>query len=415
MKKILAAILAFTLIIFIPYPAAANSKPPSVLADGAILMDADTGKIIYGKNINAAYPPASVTKIMTVLLTLENCSLDDEVTIDSISPMEDGSKIYIYPGEKISVKDLLYGLILVSGNDCAGALAVHIAGSVESFAQMMNKRAKELGAKDTNFVNACGLYNVNHKTSAYDLALIMRELAKHKEYLEISKTLSYQIGPTNKQPKVRPLWNENQLVQNYSKNFYAYALAGKTGYTIESRFSYIAYAKKGDRNLIAVIVHENAKSYYSEAKALFEYGFNNYENVKLFSKGDTVSSIKIGDEDFPLAADNDFYYTREKGNTDAPQLNLINQDLTGKSFTKEDNILSASIVYKGNDIGQISLKSTKDHVIKKAVETVKKTVSYVKNILLYTLCILLGLIILALILKLFNKKFRKRRRISKYR
>ncbi|MDV3425680.1 MAG: serine hydrolase [Bacillota bacterium] len=413
MKRILSICVIFAIIIFIPQSAWANAKPPVILADAAILMDADTGKILYSKNIDKAYPPASVTKTMTALLTLENCNLDDEVTVDKRSPLEDGSKIYIREGEKIKVKDLLYGLILASGNDCAGALATHIAGSPEAFAKMMNKRAKELGAKNTNFVNPCGLFNPNHKTSAYDLALIMRELIKHKEYMEISKTSSYQIAATNMQPVPRPLWNENKLIQNYSSYFYPYAQAGKTGYTTESKFSYIAYAKKGSRNLIAVILHENTKSYYAETIALFEYGFNNFENIKFFSKGDIVSSIKIDNQDFPLTAGSDFYYTREKGNTEVPTLNLIEQDLSGKSFTKQDNILKASIVYKESNIGQVFLKSSKDHILKKAA-AVKQTFSYLKNILLFILYIFSGLLAAALLMRFYNKKRRKKYK-SKYR
>lgn len=414
MKRILSIFVIFAIIIFIPQPVWANAKPPVVLADGAILMDADTGKILYSKNMDKAYPPASVTKTMTALLTLENCSLDDEVIVDKRSPLEDGSKIYIREGEKIKVKDLLYGLLLASGNDCAGALATHIAGSPEAFAKIMNERAKELGAKNTNFVNPCGLFNPNHKTSAYDLALIMRELIKHKEYIEISKTSSYQIAATNMQPLPRPLWNENKLIQKYSSYFYPYAQAGKTGYTTESKFSYIAYAKKGDRNLIAVILHENTKTYYPESTALFEYGFNNFENIKLFSKGDIVSSIKIGSQDFPLTAGSDFYYTREKGDTEIPKLNVIEQDLSDKSFTKQDNILNASIVYKGTNIGQLFLKSSRDHILKKAAIGVKRTFSYLKNILLYILYFFLGLLAAALVIRFYNRKRRKKYK-SKYR
>lgn len=408
MKRILSIFIMLAIILLIPEYVFAGTKPPNILADSAILMDADTGKILYEKNINTAYPPASVTKIMTALLTLENCSLDDEVTVDSRSPLEDGSKIYIREGEKLKVRDLLYGLILASGNDCAGALAAHIAGSPEAFAKMMNERAKELGAKNTNFVNPCGLYNPNHKTSAYDLALIMKELIKHPEYIKIAKASSYQIAPTNKQSLTRPLWNENRLIQKFDKYFYPYAQAGKTGYTIQSKFSYIAYAKKGNQNLIAVILHENTKSYYPEAIQLFEYGFNNFENKKLFSEGDTISSIKIGNEDFPLKAGSDFYYTSEKGDTEIPKLNLIEKDLSSISFTKTDSILSADITYKGKNIGQVSLRSSKDHILKKAANGIKKTFSFVKTLLLSILYIVSGLFVLALAIRFFNIIRRKK-------
>lgn len=415
MRKFTSVFMVFIIIIFSNFNVFAGTNPPSVAADAAILLDGDTGEILYGKNINEAYPPASVTKIMTALLAFENCNLEDEVTVDSKSPMEDGSKIFIIEGEKIKVKYLLYGLILASGNDCAGALATHISGSPEKFALKMNERAKALGALNTNFVNPCGLYNVDHKTSAYDLSLIMKELSKHKEYLEISKTISYKIPPTNKQPLERPLWNENKLMQNYSKEYYSYALASKTGYTTESLFSYVAYARKDNRNLIVVILHEALKTYYGEAKALFEYGFNNFENEKLFSKGDIVSKIIIGDEEFPLISSSDFTYTKEKGEVEKPKLTLLEKDLKDVSFSKNEDILKASLMFKGKDVGIISLSSSKDHIINKPIDAVKKSFSFVKKALLIISSIFAVILILLLIIRFYRLHLRKRRWRNRYK
>ena len=195
MRKLITIILtSFFLLFNIAPTVEAQVNPPAVSADSVVLMDATTGKILYEKNKNSAYPPASTTKIMTILLVLENSNLNDVVTVSKNAEMTDGSKIYISEGEKISVKELLYGLTLASANDCAVALAEHISGSTEKFAALMNEKANSLGCKNTNFVNPNGLYDVNHKTSAYDLALIMQELTKHNEYKEISTTPSYVMA-----------------------------------------------------------------------------------------------------------------------------------------------------------------------------------------------------------------------------
>jgi D-alanyl-D-alanine carboxypeptidase len=245
MKK-LTALIIFLIMILSPLAVnvKASSSVPSVSADSAVLMDAETGEILYSKNMNAAYPPASTTKIMTALLTIEKCKLDDVVTVGKEPPLADGSKIYIFEGEQLKVKDLLYGLLLPSANDCAEALAEHISGSMDKFAVLMNKRAAELGCKNTNFVNPSGLYDENHKTSAYDLALILRELSKHEEFKEVATTLAYKIGVTNKSPVERPLWNENKLIQKYSGYYYPYCIGGKTGYTVQSAHSYVSVAEK---------------------------------------------------------------------------------------------------------------------------------------------------------------------------
>ncbi|NYC94934.1 D-alanyl-D-alanine carboxypeptidase family protein [Clostridium acetobutylicum] len=201
--------------------------PPNVSADGAVLMDGNSGQILYEKNMNASYPPASTTKIMTALLTLEKCKLDDKVKVSNdfttkYLALRDGNSIGITNGEELTVRDLLHALLLISANDAAVALAEHISGSPQAFATLMNKKAAELGCTNTNFKNPNGLYDKDHKTSAKDLALIMKELSKYPEYQKISTTLNYQMSPTNnmdaeKTKKSRNFWNEDKLVYKNSK------------------------------------------------------------------------------------------------------------------------------------------------------------------------------------------------------
>lgn len=254
--------------------AKSQNKGLWVAADSAVLMDAETGQILYSKNMNNAYPPASTTKIMTALLVLENCKLEDIVTIGENPPKTEGNNIALIEGEQFTVKDLLHALIAESANDCANALAEHISGSVANFARKMNERAKELGCKNTNFVNPSGLYNKYHKSSANDLALIMRELIKHKEFTEIATTMSYSIPSTNKTVRERSIPNRNKLLIKNSGFYYEGCIGGKTGYTIQSKHSYVASAARDGRQLIVALVHDKEKKFYSDTIKLFNFGFS---------------------------------------------------------------------------------------------------------------------------------------------
>jgi D-alanyl-D-alanine carboxypeptidase len=377
----------------------ANTLPPSVASDGAVLMDADTGTILYSKNMNTAYPPASTTKIMTALLTIENINLNDIITVSKKTPYVDGSKIGIFEGEEIKAKDLLYGLLLLSGNDCAEALAEHISGSTDTFAKLMNKRAKELGCENTNFVNPHGLYDNNHKTSAKDLAIILNEAMKHPEFREIASTFIYKIPPTNKHPEGIYLANENKLIQKNSKYYYKEAEAGKTGYTTQSGFSYVASAIKDNHRLILALVHSNTKSYYEDSVKLFNYGFNNFEVVSLFKKGDIVTTLSQNNLVIPLAAYEDYYYIKEKGSNIKPEFKLLEPNIKSKTFKKGDIIAEASINLNGNILPNLKLVSTVDY---KYTSNLKQSLISNKskfNIALYGISILLIISILTFIIK----------------
>lgn len=362
MRRITAVLLALALTLTIPsFETKAASAAPTVSADSAVLMDADTGEILYSKNIDDAYPPASTTKIMTALLTLEKCKLDDVVTVGKNPPLADGSKIYIYEGEQLTVKQLLYGMLLPSANDCAEALAEHIGGSMEGFAKLMNERAKELGCENTNFVNPSGLYNENHKTSARDLARIMSELSKHPEYKEIATTLAYRIGTTNKSTLERPLWNENRLIQKYSGYYYPYCIGGKTGYTIQSQHSYVSVSEKDGRRLVVALVHDSQKTFFKDAINLFNYGYDGFEKVPVYSKGDVVTTYNSGKTSIPLLASQDFYYYAEKGTSPSYELKLGDVDLCQKIFSRGDELATTEIKANGTVVGSLTLTSGVDH------------------------------------------------------
>jgi len=401
MKKIIS--LALTILMafsFIPFSsAAAKDSPSEVSADSAVLMDAATGQILYSKNMDSAFPPASTTKLMTALLTLESCKLDDIVTVGKNPPLADGSKIYIFQDEQIKVNDLLHALLLASANDCAEALAEHISGSIDDFAKLMNKRAKKLGCENTNFVNPSGLFDPNHKTSAKDLALIMRELSKHPEYTKIATTESYNIQPTNKSAVARPLWNENKLIQKYSKYFYDGCLGGKTGYTIQSQHSYVCAATRNNQKLIVALIHDSKKTFWQDSTALLNYGFKNFELVTLYSKGQEVTNYTSNGLTIPLLAAEDFYYVRDKGANITPTYEIQNKDISKLSFKRGDKILEAAVTLNNKPIGTLKLSGGINHDVKKVSGTAipaKTTPLKMLSIVCYTLA---GIVLLLLVRK----------------
>lgn len=371
MRKLTIFILSLVIIFSnISYRVYGKEEAPTVSADSVVLMDAITGEILYSKNPDSAYPPASTTKLMTALLTFEKCNLDDVVTIGKNPPLADGSKIYLFEGEQIKVRDLLYGLLLASGNDCAEALAEHVSGSVDKFAIEMNKRALELGAKNSNFINPSGLFHDKHKTSAKDLALIMRELSKNPEYTKIATTSSYKIPPTNKSAAERPLWNENKLIQKSSTLYYEGCKGGKTGYTVQSLHSYVSTATRNDQKLIVALIHDKNKTFFPDATALFNYGFNNFQLMHLYSKGDLVTTYKDKDLSIPLLAASDFYYVKEKNSsTVTPKCNLSNENLSSKFFKTGDVVADATISLDNKTLGSLKLASGSNHELKQMLNS----------------------------------------------
>jgi len=424
MKKFITIILTSLFLLFNISPAVKAlvksaptvSVPSGVSADSVVLLDATTGKLLYEKNKDSAYPPASTTKIMTILLVLEKSNLNDVVTVSKNASLADGSKIYLVAGEKITVKELLYGLILASANDCAVALAEHVGGSTEKFVKLMNDKAKSLGCKNTNFVNPDGLYNVKHKTSAYDLSLIMQELTKHDEYTKISTTPSYKMAATNKS-KVRPLWNENRLIHKDDKYYYEGSDGGKTGYTIQSKHSYIAVATRNGQKLIVALVHDSKKTFFPDSRKLLDYGFDNFELIKQFSKNDIVSKLTLKDGTvIPLLASKDLYILKAKNSTSSPIIKTEQNKLDLMSIKKGDLISKATITFAGNSY-TLNLTSGIDHGNESAslkntflndVSKSSKGSSVLINVIKYV-AITLALILVFMRIKTIIRRKRKRK------
>lgn len=280
-------------------------KAPKVEADTAILMDMSTGLVLYEKNSQKKEYPASITKIMTTLLALENCSMGEIVTFshDSVFGIETGSShIGIDEGEKLTMEQCLYAIMLASANEVSWGVGEHIAGSISEFAKMMNARAKELGCVNTNFVNANGLHDDDHYTCAYDMALIARAAMNLPMFCKITSTQKYTIPPTNKHKTENAFLNHHQMIYGYKypQFEYEYCTGGKTGYTSDAGNTLVTFAQKDGIRLVCVVMRASGPSSslteneYTDTTSLFDFAFENYTQYELTS--DSV----ISPEDSPL-------------------------------------------------------------------------------------------------------------------
>ncbi len=266
-----------------------------VKAKAAVLMDAVSGEVLFAQNAHKKLPPASVTKVMTMLLILEGCDsgkirLSDTVTISERAASMGGSQMYMEPGEQHTVEELLKGVAMVSANDGCVALAEHLAGSVEMFVEQMNKRAAELGMKDSHFVNTNGLPVANHYTSAYDIAVMSRALIAFPEtaqwFTKWQDTI--KVGLPGKE-KEFGLTNTNKLIKQYPG-----AIGIKTGFTQDAGYCLSGAAERDGTRLIGVILGcATSNIRFAEIKRLLDYGFSNYESVKIAEKGQVQKALKI--------------------------------------------------------------------------------------------------------------------------
>ena len=263
----------------------------SVSAHSAILVEMDSGEAIYAKNADQRLPMASTTKIMTALVALENCDVSRVVTVPREAVGIDGSSIYLFEGERITMEDLLYALLLSSANDAAAAIAIEVGGSIEGFAQMMNDRAQKLGLESTSFTNPHGLYDDQHYTTARELALIAREAMKHPTFARIVCTYKWTSKMTQSEG-VRLFVNHNKLLKSYEG-----ACGIKTGYTKKSGRCLVSCAERDGVKLLCVTL--NAPDDWRDHTSLFDYGFSLYTTYSLCEAGELEFTLPIvgGEQD----------------------------------------------------------------------------------------------------------------------
>lgn len=294
--KIKFIFLFIILLIFIPLNyvfSADESNEIDITAGSYILIDNKTNKVLCKKDENKKMYPASTTKIVTAIMVLENCNLDDTVTAsyDAVMSIPEGySSANIQIGEQLTVEQLLELLLVHSANDAANILAEHVGGSVESFVTMLNTRLNELGISNTHFTNAFGMHDENHYTTASDLAKIMKYCLKNETFRKIAGKASCAIPATNKYGP-RSYSSTNELLNSNSSNYYKYLIAGKTGYTSQAKECLVSTAYKDNLELIGVVLYSNSR--FSDSRKLYEYGYSNYSIKNIVNENDLITSIKV--------------------------------------------------------------------------------------------------------------------------
>lgn len=256
-------------------------EAPDIVAKSAILLDAASGEILYAKDATEKAFPASTTKLVTALLTLENASTEDIVSFSSraVNIPAGSSHIGMRRNEKMNLLECLYGLLLPSANEVANALAEHVDENITAFVQRMNNRVAELGGVNTSFTNANGLHNDNHYTCAYDLALVMRECVKNSLFVKIASSLSYVHHADDLLPKDIPMTNTNQMIRSTSPYYDENVVCGKTGHTVESGYNLVMYAERDGVRLISVVIGCRDGEQYVATERLLNYGFSSFNLV----------------------------------------------------------------------------------------------------------------------------------------
>ena len=297
-KLFLYGIFSFMMVSTSSFPVYASTTPPDIIGESAILMDVNTGQVLYNKNMNERLYPASITKLITALIAIENKKPTDIITMskEAVYSIEPGSShIGLDVGEQVNLDQGLHALLLASANECANGIAELCDGSIESFARHMTRRAKELGTKDTNFTNPHGLHDPNHYTTAYDMALIARELIQQPYFQHIMKQATYQIPPTNKSSEIRYLSQQHRLMNELrdSRMYRDDVIAGKTGFTNEAGNTLVTVAQQGDVELACVVLKSNGANLYTDTNTLLDYGFDNFQSISLHQKDSIIDVIPM--------------------------------------------------------------------------------------------------------------------------
>ena len=358
MKKIKKlVIIVIIVLLFMPNLmaiASTNNEKLDIDAEAGIIVETNTGKIIYEKEAEKQNYPASVTKILTAILVLENCDLNETATASSKALSNIPSAYVVAPlyvGEEMRIEDLLYALMLKSANDAAYVLAEHVGGSNEVFAEMMNKKAEEIGCKNSHFVNPNGIHDENHYTTAYDMYLISKYAMQNEEFVKIVSTFKYTLPKTNKyKAEDRVMENTNSFVNPSSKYYNENVKGIKTGTTTQAGNCLITSSSKNGMDFINVVLGaKTSDSKFTETEKMIEHEFENYEYVKLYNQNDIIQTIEVN-----------------KATKDTKVLNLIISDdiVPLLEKTSEDEKIEPTInlkenitapIEQGQELGTISL------------------------------------------------------------
>lgn len=395
-------------------------KAPGVESKSAILMEINTGTIVYEKKSHDRHYPASITKILTSLLAIENCDMDEKVVFseDAVFKNEgDTSHISRDLGEILTVEQCLYAVMLESANECAYALAEHVGekkgGDYSTFIQMMNDRAKALGCQDSHFNNCNGLPDEKHWVSAYDMALISAEAYKNEEFRKITAAASYSIPKTNKCKEVHYGHNHHKMIYPFrgdASHLYEYCTGGKTGYTVAANSTLVSFAEKDGLAFVCVVLDADAPAHYTDTRKLFDYGFENFQALKI-AENDAVAGDSAR-KDYGLLNNNEPYAKLEDGAyiimpKTAEFSDAVSEE--DKEHVENGTLAKLKYTYAGRVVGQAAIVATgakadnsyfKDQSDKSQEEEVR--VVKVKPVMFVIAAVVIVLLVLLIY---FGKKF----------
>ena len=407
-KRIISAVLAILFFTSaMPTTIKANyywPESPGIATPSAIVMEVNSGAVLYDKNSSEVNYPASITKIMTTMLALEYSELDEVVTFSADAVFKnEGNTSHIARdlGEQMTMEQCLYAVMLESANECAYAVAEHIGqklgGDYQTFIDLMNERAKELGCVNTHFANANGLPDPEHYTSAKDMSLIAAEAYKNEDFRIIIETRSYRIAPTNKHSEITPLNNHHALISAYKtrKYLYEYCTGGKTGYTDAAGSTLVSFAEKDGLTLVCVVMRTNTVDQYLETTELFDYCFQNFHAVLLAgSEADTTGEKKyqgiMGNQKAFVDLNEDAYVTLPIASSLSDvDLKLITKDLPANTLAQ------LQYTYGNHVVGLVDVVPSEADVEDNYFEYSKQREEEVNIIKIKPTAILLFLLILA--------------------
>ncbi len=376
-RRKLTIIFIIFILSFLTTGICVNGESIPIESKSAILINGNTGEILFEHNKDEKLPPASITKIMTMLLTMEaiengKIELNDEVVISQNASKIGGTQLYMEPGETKTVEELLIGVAVESANDAAFALGEYIGGTIESFIILMNDRAKELGMTNTQFKNPHGLPVEGHYTTAHDIAIMSRELVKYEEIHKYLTMWMVDIKVGKNNDRVRTLANTNKLLKSYD------GLDGiKTGYTDEAKHCLSATAKKGNLRLISVVLSaENSQIRFDEAAKLLDYGFANYDGVCVAERGEEIQEVIIEKgllEKISVITEEALYVMVKKGEDSEIEKKVVLDGIFTAPIERGQK-LGELIAYSGDkEIGRVNLIA-KDKVEESNLMTMLKKI-----------------------------------------
>ena len=348
MKKILLLII----ILVFSYSTCYALTESDISAECACVIESKTGKVLFDKNKDMRHAMASTTKIMTGIIALEEADADEIVTMSITASKTEGSSIYLEPGEKIYMRDLVYGLMLNSGNDAAVAIAEHISGTPAEFCRKMNEKADELGLSDTNFKNPNGLYEEGHFTTAHDLARLTQYAMKSKEFREIVSTKEKKIILAE---PARELYfsNHNKLLWDYNG-----AIGVKTGYTTDTGRCLVSAAEKNGTTLYCVTL--DAPGDWSDHTKMLDYCFSKLESRVIIEQGQVLKSVRVGEKLYDFVASSDSLISYAKGTTARTLVNLKLPKKISGPFEKGEKIGVAEVIFGGEILDTVDIIASED-------------------------------------------------------